>query len=167
MRALLQLRDAEAQGAEGEEEIRAEEELISELGQVFRGRADDADIDIAVLCEIRLAGDALRTDDTGKLRLHWKCQLIDALDHQCAMVTVHEGTLPAHAWVAEEDTVLILVRQTGQRDHRIGFSLPITSVMDRLPDHLELRTGGGLDQHRAGGTGIEACFLKFRFQIYK
>ena len=81
------------------------------------------------------------------------------------MVTVHEGTLPTHAWIAEQDTILILVRQTGQRDHCIGLPLPVTSVMDRLPDHLELRTGGGLDQHRTRGTGIELRLLQLRLQI--
>ena len=165
VRALLQLRHAKAECTEGEEEVRAEEKLVSELREVFRGRTDDADIDIAVLCEIRLAGDALRTDDAGELRLHRERQLIDALDHQCAMVTVQEGTLSSHAWIAEQDTVLILVGQTGQRDHRIGLPLSVTSVMDRLSDHLELRTGGGLDQHRTRGTGIELRLLQLRLQI--
>ena len=72
------------------------------------------------------------------------------------MITVHDGTLPAHARVTEEDPVLVLVGQTGQGDDSVGLPLPAAAVMNGLPDHFKFRAGAGFDQHRARGAGIAA-----------
>ena len=115
--------------------------------------------------KIGLARNALRADHAGQLRLHWQGQLVDALNHQGAVVTVHDGTLSSHARITEKHTVLVLAAETGQRDDGIGLALPAAAVVNGLSKHFQLRPCTGFDQHRTGGAGIAACFFEFRTQI--